>query len=232
MAKAKPELANKIKSLKSRFQRIEQESLKIRAILHTADIADIERRQERVQQKLAGLSTDLLKIEKAHAMKQANEIRALKRRHRRWLKAQTEQNPLAPFLYGVPPKPGRPKRTKKEQEWATEATHVRLMSAMRKNVGLKLKNNPAIKDFNKRIAKALLETLDPTVLEKLRKKNLDLLDVDYLRDLVRELIDFAVKALGPAPPGREERSERYRAIDLILGDSAELESRQQAKLQK
>jgi hypothetical protein len=92
---------------------------------------------------------------------------------------------------------------------------------------LVLNNNLAFRKSDSAIAKLLRD--DPS----LRTQKGKLPELDYLRQLIGNLIRFVVEMqLGPAPPGREKRKLRDRAIDRILGDKVELASYQQAKLKK
>jgi len=129
---------------------------------------------------------------------------------------------LRPFLV----RRGRPKRTGQKREEAAHLARLPLVVALHKHK-LVLNNNLAFRKSDSAIAKLLRD--DP----RLRTQKGKLPELDYLRQLIGKLIRFVVEMqLGPAPPGREKRKLRDRAIDRILGDKVELASYQQAKLKK
>jgi hypothetical protein len=158
------------------------------------------------------------------------EIRALKRRHRRLEKKLRENEAklypwVAPFpsLWADPPKKaGRPKKTKWEIEASKDLVQVQLIKAIR---GLSLRRGTS-RDYPNKSA----------IAKKLHNKKFALLRrtrsgikapaprVGYLRTLVADAIHFAETKLGPVPPGREGRSRHNRALDLICGDETEIAS--------
>lgn len=174
---------------------------------------------------------------------QLREFKRLRRLAQRRSKRQEERHrketadlnpwvaPLLPFL-DPPKKSGRPPKTQREIELDAGLAQNNLVLAMREVRASLIKS--ADRNFDVRIAEILRQEagLNPKVSSLLRKSNGALPSIGYLRGRIATFIGFVKTQLGHAPPGRETRSARNRAIDLILGNKDELVSYEQAKLQK
>jgi hypothetical protein len=214
-----------------RQEQIEQELLEIEADLDSdaMNISDLEKRKDDINRKIDDLQTALSEIEEIDVVSTPKELMLLKRRFKRReekrRKLMAEQYPFGAALFlpfVVPPKkPGRPPRTEQETERNTGLAQVKLIRAMREIRSSLMSST--VRRFDIQIAKTLLREakLNPNVSALLRKPNGELVNEGYLRGLVGGLISFAKTKLGPAPPGREDRSLRNRAIDLILWYEAE-----------
>jgi hypothetical protein len=225
-----------------RREQFEEELLKIEADLDSGAInaSDLVQRKDDINRKIDDLQAELSEIEEIEAVSTPKELMLLKRRFKRRKekrrKLMAEQYPSGAGLFlqvvDPPKKPGRPPRTEQEIERNTGSAQVKLIKAMREIRSSLISST--VRRFDIQIAKTLLREaeLNPKVSALLRKPNGELLKEGYLRGLVGGFIGFAKTKLGPAPPGREDRSLRNRAIDLILWYEAEQAPYGQSKLKK
>lgn len=164
------------------------------------------------------------------------EQRRIKRREEKQRKETAELYPLAARLFAFftnsPREPGRPRRTEHKIKQDFELAYVNLIIAFREIRSSLV--NPTVRDLDSQIAATLLREAghNPKVSACLRTQRGELPVIGYLRGRVANLIGFAEKQLGPSPPGRENRSPRNRAIDLILWYESERAPYAQAKLKK